>query len=63
MNEEIFIRTYGPGYPSFVCYFQYKLYEEQYHFNGKYEKEILSGMPELYNDPEGSQEARCVGSS
>lgn len=55
MNEEISIRTYRPGDPSLVCYFQYKLYEERYHFNGMYEKEMLSGMAELYNDPEGSQ--------
>ena len=38
-----------------VCYFQYKRYEKQYHFNGLYEKEMLSGMAELYDDPAGSQ--------
>lgn len=41
MNKNISIRTYKPGEPSLVCYFQYKLYEEQYHFNGMYEKEML----------------------
>ena len=55
MNSEISIRTYKPGDPSMVCYFQYKLYEKQYHFNGFYEKEMLEGMAELYNDLEGSQ--------
>jgi ribosomal protein S18 acetylase RimI-like enzyme len=55
MNHEIAIRTYKPGDPSMVCYFQYKLYEKQYHFNGFYEKEMLGGMAELYNDLEGSQ--------
>lgn len=55
MNKEITIHTYKPGEPSLVCYFQYKLYEEQYHFNGLYEKEMLGGMAELYNDPKGSQ--------
>lgn len=55
MNQEITIRTYRPGDPSLVCYFQYKLYEKQYHFNRLYEKEMLGGMAELYNDPEGSQ--------
>ena len=55
MNHEVAIRTYKPGDPSMVCYFQYKLYEKQYHFNGFYEKEILGGMAELYNDLEGSQ--------
>lgn len=55
MKREIAIRTYRPGDPSLVCYFQYKLYEEQYHFNGLYEKEMLGGMAELYDDPEGSQ--------
>lgn len=55
MNNEITIRTYKPGDPSMVCYFQYKLYEKQYNFNGLYEKEMLSGMAELYNDLEGSQ--------
>ena len=55
MNSEITIRTYKPGDPSLVCYFQYKLYEKQYHFNGLYEKEMLGGMAELYNDTDGSQ--------
>ncbi len=55
MNAEIIIRTYRPGDPSLVCYFQYKLYEKQYHFNGLYEKEMLGGMAELYDDPDGSQ--------
>lgn len=55
MNKEITIHTYKPWEPSLVCYFQYKLYEKQYHFNGMYEKEMLGGMAELYNDPEGSQ--------
>lgn len=54
MNE-ITIRTYKPGDPSLVCYFQYKLYEKQYHFNGLYEKEMLSGMAELYDDLGNSQ--------
>lgn len=55
MNTEIIIRAYQPGDPSLVCYFQYKLYEKQYHFNGLYEKEMLGGMAELYDDPDGSQ--------
>ena len=55
MNDKITIRTYRPGDPSLVCYFQYKLYEEQFHFNGYYEKEMLGGMAELYDDLEGSQ--------
>ena len=55
MNDKITIRTYRPGDPSLVCYFQYKLYEEQFHFNGYYEKEMLGGMAELYDDLNGSQ--------
>lgn len=55
MNSEITIRTYEPEDPSMVCYFQYKLYEKQYHFNGLYEQEMLGGMAELYDDSEGSQ--------
>jgi len=55
MNGEITIRTFQPGDPSLVCYFQYKLYEEQFHFNAMYEKEMLKGMAEIYNDREGSQ--------
>ena len=39
MNDKITIRTYRPGDPSLVCYFQYKLYEEQFHFNGYYERD------------------------
>lgn len=55
MNSEITIRTYKPGDPSLVCYFQYRLYAEQFHFNGYYEKEMLGGMAELYDDLDGSQ--------
>lgn len=55
MNSSISIRTYQPGDPSLVCYFQYKLYEEQFHFNGYYEKEMLGGMARLYDDLDGSQ--------
>lgn len=55
MNAEISIRTYRPGDPSLVCYFQYKLYEKQYHFNGFYERDMLEGMAELYRDLEGSR--------
>ena len=44
MKDEIVIRTYQPGDPSMVCYFQYKLYEQQYHFNGFYEKEMQERM-------------------
>jgi ribosomal protein S18 acetylase RimI-like enzyme len=55
VGDEITIRTYKPGDPSLVCYFQYKLYEKQYSFNGLYEKEMLGGMAELYDDREGSQ--------
>lgn len=55
MKPEVVIRTYKPGDPSMVCFFQYKLYEKQYHFNGYYEKEMLKGMAELYDDLEGSQ--------
>lgn len=55
MDSRITIRTYEPGDPSLVCYFQYKLYEKQFHFNGYYEKEMLGGMAEIYDDLEGSQ--------
>ncbi len=55
MKSDITIRTYRPGDPSLVCYFQYRLYEKQFHFNGLYEQEMLGGMAELYDDPEGSQ--------
>lgn len=55
MNNQITIRTYKPGDPSMICYFQYKLYEKQYGFNGLYEKEMLGGMAELYDDLKGNQ--------
>ena len=55
MKHEIIIRTFEPGDPSLVCWFQYRLYEKQYHFNGLYEKEMLGGMAEIYDDPEGNQ--------
>ncbi len=63
MENNVVIRTYEPGDPSKVCYFQYQLYKKMYGFNGFYEKEMLSGMAELYNDLEGSQMwiAECKG--
>lgn len=54
-QKEITIRTFKPGEPSLVCYFQYKLYEKQFHFNVMYEKEMLNGMSEIYNDKDGNQ--------
>ena len=63
MKDDITIRTSVPGDPSLICYFQYKLYERQYNFNGLYEKEMLNGMAEIYDDPEGSRMwiAECDG--
>ncbi len=55
MASEITLRTYQPGDPSKVCYFQYELYKRQYGFNGFYEQEMLRGMAELYDDLSGSQ--------
>lgn len=54
-NNDISIRTYRPGDPSLVCYFYYKLYEQQYRFNGSVEKYFIKGMGELFDDPQGSQ--------
>ena len=47
MASDIILRTYQPGDPSKVCYFQYELYKRQYGFNGFYEQEMLRGMAEL----------------
>ena len=55
MKQEISLRTYQAGDPSKICYFQYKLYERQYQFNGLYEQEMLRGMAEIYDDLEGNQ--------
>lgn len=55
MASGITLRTYQPGDPSKVCYFQYELYRRQYGFNGFYEQEMLRGMAELYDDLEGSR--------
>lgn len=54
-DRNVTIRTYKPGDPSLVCYFYYKLYERQYHFNGSVEKYFIRGMAELFNSPGGSQ--------
>lgn len=67
-QKDIRIRTYQPGDPSLVCYFYYKLYEQQYHFNGTVEKYFIQGMGELFDCPGGSQlwvavkDERIVGS-
>lgn len=55
MNHEITIRPYRPGDPSLVCYFYYKLFEQQYHFNGSVEKYFIRGMAELFDFPDESQ--------
>ena len=54
-ETDVVIRTYRPGDPSLVCYFYYKLYERQYHFNGTVEKYFIKGMGELFDDPQENQ--------
>lgn len=54
-ENQVTIRTYRPGDPSLVCYFYYKLYEQQYQFNGSVEHYFIKGMAELFDDPRGSQ--------
>ena len=54
-KKNISIRTYRPGDPSLVCYFYYKLYEQQYHFNGSVEAYFIRGMAELFDHPAGNQ--------
>ena len=54
-KTDIIIRTYKPGDPSLVCYFYYKLYEQQYHFNGTVEKYFIKGMAELFDCTKESQ--------
>ncbi|MBD5544928.1 MAG: GNAT family N-acetyltransferase [Lachnospiraceae bacterium] len=55
MDSEVIIREFKPGDPSRVCFFQSELYFRQYHFNVLYEKEMLTGMSEIYDNPEGNQ--------
>lgn len=54
-KKNISIRTYRPCDPSLVCYFYYKLYEQQYHFNGSVEAYFIRGMAELFDHPAGNQ--------
>lgn len=54
-NTEVSIRSYRPGDPSLVCYFYYKLYEQQYKFNGSVEEYFIRGMAELFDHPDGNQ--------
>ena len=54
-EKDIVIRKYRPGDPSRVCYFYYKLFEQQYGFNGIVEKYFMEGMLDLFEDREGSQ--------
>lgn len=54
-NSEVSIQTYQPGDPSLVCYFYYKLYEQQYHFNGSVEEYFIRGMTELFDCPGENQ--------
>lgn len=53
--DDYVIREYKPGEPSLVCYFYYKLYEDQYKFKPCSEKYFLKSMCELFDDPKGSQ--------
>lgn len=54
-NNEISISSYKPGDPSLVCYFYYKLYEQQYQFNGTVEGYFIRGMADLFDHPQDSQ--------
>lgn len=54
-KDNIIIRTCHPEDPSLVCYFYYKLYEQQYQFNGSVEKYFIKGMAELFDSPQESQ--------
>ncbi len=54
-EKDIVIREYKPGDPSRVCYFYYKLFEQQYGFNGIVEKYFMEGMLDLFEDREGSK--------
>lgn len=54
-DNGITIHTYVPGEPSLVCHFYYKLYAEQYHFNGTVEGYFIRGMAELFDSPGDSQ--------
>lgn len=67
-KKNVIIRTWQPGDASLVCYFYYKLYEQQYGFNGSVEKYFIKGMGELFDCPKESQmwvaelEGKIVGS-
>lgn len=54
-KDNIIIRTYKPGDPSLVCYFYYKLFEQQYGFNSSVEKYFIKGMAELFDFPQENQ--------
>ncbi len=54
-NQNIIIRTCKPGDPSRVCYFYYKLYEQQYSFNGSVEGYFIRGMADFFERPEEHQ--------
>ena len=54
-NNDVSIRTYEPGDPSLVCYFYYKLYEQQYRFNGSVEGYFIRGMADLFDHPGENQ--------
>lgn len=54
-TENAVIRTWRPGNPSRVCWFYYKLYEKQYHFNGSVEGYFIKGMGDLFDEPAQSR--------
>jgi len=55
MNDDIIIRTYGPGDPSRVCYLHMALYAKQYRFKGIFEHYVMKAMAEFIKDPTGGQ--------
>lgn len=48
------IREYRPGDPSRAAYFYFRVFADQFDFNGTVEQYFISNMAELWDDPDGN---------
>lgn len=53
--SELVIREAAPGEPSLVCYFYYRLFEQQFNFLPSTEQYFLHAMTDVFDEPDGSR--------
>ena len=52
-DDQVLIRTHGPGDASYVSYLHMKFYREHYRFKPIFEYYVMKGLTEFLSDPSG----------